>query len=321
MSFPESFFRKPIGVYYKALLYMSSLAQWNKKNKLVQCQVCGSNSIKKMDRFPIKTFPILFEKKHLLRKLFYLENLPLSDIKKKKIINIGLEYADGNSYVDYMLCNNCDCLNQNYPHSNEAIEIFYHSYSKYLRRKREGSDQAFKAVHLQFEMISDYVVKNLGGKGKALEIGCAEGQFVASLRGRGWDAHGIDPNERHITIGRAELNLDTINPGFYNVQSYPPGSFDLILSVHVIEHVVDVQQFIKDMFFHLKPGGTILIYTPCSEATQRRFLDGVSPRKIKSLAYAHPVIYSTRYMSNLLEESRFKVAKVEVAAIPEEAFY
>ena len=49
-----------------------------------------------------------------------------------------------------------------------------------------------------------------------------------------------------------------------NRADFPADSFDLILSVEVMEHVEDLSAYIADVFYLLRPGGMFIFTTPCA---------------------------------------------------------
>jgi ubiquinone/menaquinone biosynthesis C-methylase UbiE len=98
----------------------------------------------------------------------------------------------------------------------------------------------------------------------ALDVGCAEGYFMKVLRERfGWEVWGVDlstvalakAHEKHgLTVGAAEATR----------LPFADGSFDLVFSTEVIEHVLDPDLMIAEMKRVAR--GTVLVTTPASQS-------------------------------------------------------
>lgn len=106
------------------------------------------------------------------------------------------------------------------------------------------------------------IVKAAGERirGRVLENGCGVGMYVEHLAAYGSCIVGLEFDfERAAEAG-------TRSPGIFNAASealpLPPGTFDLILSHEVLEHVRDDAQAVREMVRALKPGGRIVLFVP-----------------------------------------------------------
>ena len=73
----------------------------------------------------------------------------------------------------------------------------------------------------------------------------------------------IDPRAMELARqihGAAIHGFDVIEPG--KPLPYPTGSFDLVVSMDVIEHVPDPEPWLDEAFRVLSPGGTLFLTTP-----------------------------------------------------------
>lgn len=109
--------------------------------------------------------------------------------------------------------------------------------------------------------------ENENEKPRALELGCATGQYLARLRDAGWLATGIEPGERPASIA-TNAGLD-VYCGTLEATEHPPEHFELAAAWMVIEHVPDARGTLRRLHSLLKPGGTLLFSIPnagCWEA-------------------------------------------------------
>ncbi|MGB2965295.1 MAG: class I SAM-dependent methyltransferase [Anaerolineales bacterium] len=112
--------------------------------------------------------------------------------------------------------------------------------------------------HRRLEMILDAAGERI--KGKILEPGCGVGLYLEYLIPFGGKVFGseFDLPRAHASKGKSDLVLGAA--GEY--LPFPTGTFDLILSNEVIEHVVDDQLAIQEMIRVLKPGGRLILFCP-----------------------------------------------------------
>jgi SAM-dependent methyltransferase len=97
-------------------------------------------------------------------------------------------------------------------------------------------------------------------KGCILENGCGVGMYVEHLSPLGGIVLGLEYDfERAAEARRNSLHI--INAAGESLP-FPTGTFDLILSHEVIEHVQDDRVAIHEMISTLKPGGRVIIFAP-----------------------------------------------------------
>jgi 2-polyprenyl-3-methyl-5-hydroxy-6-metoxy-1,4-benzoquinol methylase len=98
--------------------------------------------------------------------------------------------------------------------------------------------------------------------GKALELGSAHGGFVAMMQWTGFDAVGLDMSP--WVLGFAQTTFDVpMVCGPIEDQQFEPNSFDVIALMDVLEHLPDPLETMQKCVEVLKPGGILLIQTPC----------------------------------------------------------
>lgn len=96
--------------------------------------------------------------------------------------------------------------------------------------------------------------------GAVLENGCGVGMYVEHLAQSGGQVFGLEYDfERAVEAGRRSAGI--LN-GAGEALPYPAGTFDLILSHEVLEHVADDAQTVREMARVLKPGGRVVIFVP-----------------------------------------------------------
>jgi len=110
------------------------------------------------------------------------------------------------------------------------------------------------------DTLSTYIIKKHKDT-KILDFGCGSGLFVEELGQVGYDAHGIDISSEAIKFGqlRGIRNLGVIEA---HKIDFPDNTFDVVMTLDVLEHLEDEEWALKEMERVLKPGGIVIAMVP-----------------------------------------------------------
>lgn len=115
----------------------------------------------------------------------------------------------------------------------------------------------------------------LGGRGRALDIGCGSGKSTSTLISLGYDVTGMDFSEEAVSICKERFDGSArIIRG--NVLDIPfaDSSFDYVVAVHVLEHIPDDDMPVaaREIGRILRPGGWVFIrdFAPGDMREKRR---------------------------------------------------
>jgi SAM-dependent methyltransferase len=141
-------------------------------------------------------------------------------------------------------------------------------------------------------------------KGRLLDVGCGNGDFLQFAQRAGWEAIGVDPDPKAVEIARAR-GL-TVHLGTLETLQEPPESLQGITMNHVIEHVHDPRATLTRCYRLLKPGGWLWLETPNLNAQghalyRENWIGLDTPR--------HLVVFTERSLLRLLQEVGF--ARIE----------
>jgi SAM-dependent methyltransferase len=97
--------------------------------------------------------------------------------------------------------------------------------------------------------------------------GCGVGMYVQALLqaaagGNAPEVHGLDIEAEHLALAAANVPAGRYTLGAGEQLPYPDGSFDLVLSHEVLEHVLDDRLAAAEMARVLRPGGRAVIFVP-----------------------------------------------------------
>lgn len=96
-------------------------------------------------------------------------------------------------------------------------------------------------------------------KGKILDIGCADGYFLALARERGWEPYGIEISDFLLRKARESLGGKQIIGVPLKMANFPPNSFDVISMWDVLDHLMDPLGELIEIGRILKKKGLLII--------------------------------------------------------------
>lgn len=113
-------------------------------------------------------------------------------------------------------------------------------------------------------LVAYQVASELSLGKRAIDIGCGEGYGPSILAGTAAEVLGVDIAPEvieHARVSYSARNL-TFEVMDVNHLEVPDDYFDVAVSLQVVEHLVDVSGYFKEMSRILKPGGAALLTTP-----------------------------------------------------------
>lgn len=117
----------------------------------------------------------------------------------------------------------------------------------------------------------------LAGKA-ALDIGCGAGLVCEPLARLGAAVTGVDAAAENVAAASAHAEAMGFDIRYMagEVAGLDIGTFDLVTSVEVIEHVADKPAFLRDVASRLAPDGLLVMSTPNRTAASRVLLVGAA---------------------------------------------
>lgn len=161
---------------------------------------------------------------------------------------------------DIVKCCKCDLI---YCSPREQLESMLEIYENNYWHDFQITvgEKKIEERHQEFEMISveriEYIQK-FRNTGKFLDVGCSLGYLVNAAKNKGFDAYGIDLNQKDLSFGSEKYS---VNLKKSLIKDYDSWDFDVIASFNVIEHVSYPNKMLFEMKKRIKQDGLVVIGT------------------------------------------------------------
>ena len=105
---------------------------------------------------------------------------------------------------------------------------------------------------------------------RILEIGCATGEYLATLHNHGYqNLVGIEYNPDIAQMARERHGLEVIEGDIF-AGAFPSQTFDVVIMRYVLEHVPNPMSTLREVHRLLKPGGWYIFSIPNPDSLDAR---------------------------------------------------
>jgi 2-polyprenyl-3-methyl-5-hydroxy-6-metoxy-1,4-benzoquinol methylase len=182
------------------------------------------------------------------------------DISNKKHFLTVKDYSVSQETFDLYHDATLDMLHTSPQPSLENLGRYYESpdYISHTDSKRSLFEKAYhfvKGIALKNKL--NLINSSSSGKGKVLDIGAGTGDFLLTAKENGWKTIGVEPSEKAKAIA-IQKGIEFV----VETQELESHSFDVITMWHVLEHVPNLDNQIKELKRLVKPNGTVIIAVP-----------------------------------------------------------
>ena len=142
------------------------------------------------------------------------------------------------------------------PASNYA-DSFGYQWKKYARLQLDSQNGSTFSRE-RFYSITEWKEEDLRGK-RVLDVGCGAGRFAEIALAAGADVVAVDLSQAveacRDNLGASD-RLEVVQASIYELP-FPPGSFDFVYCIGVIQHTPDPKRSILDIAKMVRPGGRL----------------------------------------------------------------
>jgi 2-polyprenyl-3-methyl-5-hydroxy-6-metoxy-1,4-benzoquinol methylase len=192
-----------------------------------------------------------------------LENCPICNNSPLLPELSCIDYTVSRETFNLVKCSQCGFVFTNpRPHASE-IGKYYQS-EDYI--SHSGTKKGF--VNLIYHQIRNYTIRKkflninkiVSGNVSILDIGCGTGEFLNYCKIKGWNTVGIEPSDDARHLARRNYSLDVFPEAYLN--ELQDNSFNVITLWHVLEHVHELKNRVKQIKSLLKSDGYAFIAVP-----------------------------------------------------------
>ncbi len=227
-----------------------------------------------------------------LNKLFFLKKFPILF----GAIPLKIHKTVGRYPIEISTCKVCGLVQQSKIPSQRLIDEIYTA--EYYSC---GSPLTSGMGIREIEKFLTFFKKCKNKPKKLLEIACFDGYALKKISNLGWDVYGCDPSPM-VKIAKKNLGNKRIKKVFFSQKTYANQKFDAIVFRNLLEHITDLNGFLKDVYKSLNFEGKIFIDVP----------------NIKEIAkfgglglffHQHISYFSIETLKYLLKRNNFKITK------------
>jgi SAM-dependent methyltransferase len=237
---------------------------------------------------------------------------------------------DKNELYTYMKCTRCNAEYQNPMPDSETINTFYPDvyYEEIVRGKKHSLIKQsvlkykYNYSHIQvpsyFKLIAPivslfYYKSSIPfmPNSKGLDIGCGNGQYIRTMDSLGWQFEGVEFNSTAVDLAR-KAGLKVFH-GELKSANFKNNSFDIVSARHLIEHIPDPGDLIKEISRILKPKGRLIIITPNTKAFGRKWFSlNWFPDEIPR----HLILFNSKNLNMLTKKHNLFAIKTKTFSTP-----
>jgi len=164
-------------------------------------------------------------------------------------------------------CLDCSCGYLSPRPSEQDIALFYPPEFYWSYERDTGPMQWDAIIDVRKEQLTAKVdwTKSIS-PGRLLDIGAQKGEFMWSMRQRGWQVEGIELDDSVPNPAGMPIRY-----GDFMAMDFEPGSYDCITMWAVLEHVYRPVDFVRRASSLLRSGGRFVALVTNFNSVQGRF--------------------------------------------------
>ena len=194
-------------------------------------------------------------------------------------------------------------------------ELFYQELNQNRQLEVQQKEHQWNfRLHTFYDYILTQIVAKHGYDISILDIGCGPGNFLDRAAVIGIQHRvGIDPLRQVVTFNRMRGKQHCVFEGYYTREKFRKESFNVIFHSHVLEHVEFPLQFLGNNYYHLLPGGTLVVRVP-SILSPEWWLQVISRNRLcrsGPLNPQHMVYFTPNTLRKSLDQTGFTDIRIQ----------
>ena len=197
-------------------------------------------------------------------------------------------------HYDIVCCMRCG---MSFADSNGTQEHYNQYYEKFNNYTYDAQIKIQSLEGTDYKAIYEYIIDHYDKSVKIIDVGCGGGILLQCLHEVGYDnIMGLDPCENSIRQLQKRNIAGRVGNIFADIHEEDLEAFDLILSTGVMEHIFDVDTYIKKLMQYMKDEtSAILVAVPSAEGFPKRM-----PPKPHCFNHEHINYFSIHTLDNTM---------------------
>ena len=208
-------------------------------------------------------------------------------------------------FTNVLKCNKCKIMFQKKDTISDNIADIYNIdyfqgkiYKNYFNEESERKQRFQKKIEL--------IGNNIPRSGKVLDIGCAAGFFLKVMKDIGYETYGLDISSAAYEYIKNYCDIKIFKGDIFEAK-YKNNFFDIISLWDVLEHLINPELVLEEIYRILKSQGILVIETLNIDSWNLKLLKNRWP--LFSHDY-HLFYFNTKFLINLLNKIGFTVIKI-----------
>jgi 2-polyprenyl-3-methyl-5-hydroxy-6-metoxy-1,4-benzoquinol methylase len=137
------------------------------------------------------------------------------------------------------------------------------TYISHTDTRKDWLDKIYQKVRkITIKSKIKKLKKNHSNATSVLDLGCGTGDFLLACQEKEYEVFGVEPNIQARKKSQSKIQTTKIFDSFHSLQKATSCKFDIITLWHVLEHVPDLNNYVKMLKEMLNPDGILIIAVP-----------------------------------------------------------